>query len=215
MSSPKRASDFVIGMTLAEVFLLLLFLIWWAVAAERAAIAGTDGTISAAVLAQQVAELTTQNKRLNERVEKLQTDLEALRVMYGAASTSPDDIIKGVQIRVRDARRGAPRCVEDSNTLIEADVVDGITTVRLALTADPTTLASLGDSAVTFRAGQELRDNDIDRFLARVAIFYAAHHQCRFDYALNYRTDSDYRIARTTLEQYFYPTSHIVQVTSR
>ena len=214
MSSPKRASDFVIGMTMAEVFLLLLFLIWWAVAAERAAIAGTDGTISAALLAQQVAELTTRNERLNERVERLQTDLEALRVMYGADSASPDDINKAVQTRVRDARRGAPRCV-DSNTLIEADVVDGITTVRLAVTADPMTLASLGDGTVTFRAGQEMQDNDIDRFLARVAVFYAAHHQCRFDYALTYRTDSDYRIARTTLEQYFYPTSRIVQVTSR
>jgi hypothetical protein len=214
MNGSKPTSDFVIGMTLAEIFLLLLFLIWWAVAAERAATAGPDGTVSAAVLAEQVRNLKVVNQGLNKRIEDLQTDLEAIRIMYGAASAKPTDVKRAVDERISNARRGAPKCVE-ANTLIEADVVDGATIVRLVATADPTVLISIGNGDTTFRPGQVLAGDEVRRFLAGIAVFYAHNQQCRFDYSLNYRTDTDYRLARTTLEQYFYPTSRLVQVATR
>src|SRR5580693_554374 len=90
MNATKPTSDFVIGMTLAEVFLLLLFLIWWAVAAERAdATAGPDGSLSAAVLREQVAELKIENRRLNNRIEDLLLQLEVKRIMYGDPAPLP------------------------------------------------------------------------------------------------------------------------------
>jgi hypothetical protein len=76
-------------------------------------------------------------------------------------------------------------------------------------------LISIGDGDTTFRPGQVLAGDEVRRFLARIAVFYANHQQCRFDYSLNYWTDTDYRLARTTLEQYFYPTSRLVQVATR
>src|SRR2546427_547549 len=83
---------------------------------------GSDGTVSAALLAQQVADLKVENQRLNERIAKFQSEMQALRIMYGADTTSADDIKGAVENRIRDARRGAPRCAA-ANTLIEAEVL--------------------------------------------------------------------------------------------
>jgi hypothetical protein len=72
LKRPNR-TDLVINMTLAETFLLLLFVVWYAQTADT-----TTG--SRELLAERIRALEDQNKKLSHQIGQMQDSLRILRV---------------------------------------------------------------------------------------------------------------------------------------
>jgi hypothetical protein len=119
--------------------------------------------------------------------------------MLGAPSTHPDDMRGAFADRLAEARRGKPKCSKD-NVLVRVRMLDGSETLFLA---QP--FSDSEDSSRPLAVGTELHGPETDQFLARVGRYYRSRSECRFDYDLEFRTDADYRRARTRYERYFYP----------
>ena len=206
-------TDLVIAMTLAETFLLLLFVVWYSVT-----VAGRDNSpdIWKALAEARQKEIDRLHDRLNEQIRKV-AELEA-RVRWWRANFNSDpprslpeliDILRSPQGKVvmTAVGRGYPPC-EKENVLTQASVVRGI--VRMGPLAESKRLRSW--SAASGIAipppGAILSDwNSTQSFLSSVHHFYASlgdQGRCRFDYRLTYETKEDYYDGRETFERAFY-----------
>jgi len=183
-------------MTLAEIFLLLMLVVWWA--------AGIDAEAKAKAASVEDADLPRLVKSLKERLHELEVEndelhrrVEHLREILGARGKSESELTEAFRDRVAEAKRGHPRC-RNENVLVEASVINGTESVRLLQD-----VASTGPTKWT--SGRELTRDEIGSFLAAVRLFYGSRSpECRFDYRLVFGSDSDYRYARQRYEQYFY-----------
>jgi hypothetical protein len=208
-------NDLVLSTTLAEVFLLLLFVAWYGVSAVSA------GPGSLAQLQRDnerlTSELSNANKELVDlrplktRVQFLQEILKIVKAEdpKGPVPESIDDWVRWLKTHdehvAQNAKRGSPMCNAGANVIVVARVFDGAVTV--------TVLRDISveiKSAVTYQTGQELSGPAIEQFLASIARFYDERHRhgddCRYDYRLEWSTDNDYRFGREHFEQpYFYP----------
>ncbi|SRR6266568_1464295 len=204
--------DLVMSMTLAEIFILLVLVLWWGSALE----AQGDGspTVAIAVLNGQLADLRAEHDKLradrdraNRELEEALGRLEAVRAMLGARDTSLRAFGEGLGSQLAVAKetgkRGRPKCV-DANTLIQVNA-DGTLTATL-VTGDAKTLAELRTlGANTGDRDSVLDRSDLERLLGAVSEYYRHHNDCRFDYRLQYRSTADYHDARQWLERVFYP----------
>ena len=208
-------SDLVIGMTLAEFFLLLLFVIWWYHA--KMARAGEEPlTVQLQVLQAENAALQIRVKSQEQRIAQLEAQLrdrearlEALRAMLGSTGTDTTSMREAfnrqLQTAVDIVRRGAPKCLE-KNTLLAASVRHGEVVVTI-LSADPGVLAQLRQyGAGDIQPGTVYREWwQISGVLRAVQRYYGHNPECRFDYRLSYNTAEDYKLGRTQFEGHFYP----------
>ncbi len=201
-------NDLVIGMTLAEVFLLLLIVGWYGSRLESEAVGGKPGT-PAEVLenelkkANQELEMAKRERdKLEDDRRNLQKNLDWLGERLGAAQPirdipSADAALRGYTTSLK---RGKAVC-ESENVLahVVADNDMIAVTVRKRF--------AVQDSE--FDAGQTLSNGrDVERFLAAVKRYYAdrrGNRECAFDFTLEWRTDRDYRVAKKRFDPYFYP----------
>src|SRR5689334_610540 len=114
--SPQDSDHFVIGMSLAEIFLLLVFTVLL-VAAHREK---TNGPIEAERLRQEVRRLDSVMALLTHRVDTLEQSLdrknaiiEALATISGVSIEAPEDIPGAIAT----LKRGAKACT-NPNTLV-------------------------------------------------------------------------------------------------
>lgn len=211
--SPIR-TDLVIGMTLAELFLLILFVVWY----SHGPGAGKDWKQIAAEQQQQIDRLTSQVALDQTKIAELERIENFWRINF---STSPPTSVqqvtdalksqRGAPIRA-DLLRGFPKCGQDDNTLVEAALQNGRTELRIR---EPIGSASLKEWAAATGVKLPLSgtvlagDPATNDFLAVLQAYYAhanaASKPCRFDYRLRWTTDTDYRIGRERLERYLYP----------
>lgn len=208
MNSGRGPGDLVLGLTLAEVFLLLLFVVWLGVVGEDGA--GATPTVSAAELAARLAKvessLADEERRRREaekQAEDFRIRLEMVRRMVGGTGISEDEIKAGVERFAETIRRGSPRC-DTRNTLVHV-VVDG-GAVDLEIVGSSEVLSPIVDATTVRRLTGR---GEIARLLQQVNRYYAIRRaeqrECRFDYRLTYTTAEDYLFARSYFEAYFYP----------
>lgn len=208
-------TDFVIGMTLAEVFLLLLFIVWWGTAIESEP-GGVDPTVTIANLKAEVERLRGEVSGLRSEVANLQRTLrekentiKALQIMLGCLGGTVDDCKRGLDGIVADARRGSPKC-EGDNVLVAVSVHGGVTRVTLVGGSDETLSSLRRAEAQAIDRGTTLSEvRDIEALLASVKTYYERRSEerseCRFDYRFSYTTAEDYHEGRQLFERYFYP----------
>jgi hypothetical protein len=204
-----RRSDLLIGMTLAELFLLLLFTVWYSIFVSGP----TPGDPKI---------LQIENERLTRENAKLRSDLtdcrknlddlnERLRWWREHYPDTPYlNSIEAVKSFCADVGRGKPRCQTGaSNLLVEVLAVHKDVSLRL-LTDAPQLADSLGSWGVSHvKAGTVLsRTDDIERFLQGVRGYRLndreGPRECRFDYDLIYGDHEDYFYARERFEKFFY-----------
>jgi hypothetical protein len=208
MKKRTMGSDMIIGMTLAEVFLLLLIVGWYGSRLESEA-SGRDPGTPAESLQQKLDEANKALKVSEEKADDLEKKNKTLQdilfwiggyVHSGQPITDLDSAKTALGGYTLALKRGKPVCA-DANVLVQV-VADND---KLGLTV----LQPLTVENQDFTAGQSFEDRDLDRFLAAVQKYYsgrrAANRDCAFDFRLDWRTDHDYRTAKQRFDQYFYP----------
>lgn len=201
---PESRADFVLGMSLTEVILLLMFAVMLVYAAEKEQGGGQDPSLTVAALKAErdelrakIAEAQATIKRLQEERRKQELLLEELKRMVGAPSAGAQDILE----RIAFLKRGYPVC-QKNNTLIEVQMRQGRLLFKI-IESPPATMP--GDAATPLVRGFETADpREIQPAIVRL-FQYEKSSKCRFDYRLIYTTDTDYRMAREKFERYFYP----------
>lgn len=201
----RKRSDIVLSMTLAETFLLLLFLIWLGDVAKNA---GQQPPTDPSILKIENARLRAENDRLTSESKKLEGEVRQLRLIVDAFRkaigipepiTSPEQVPPAVKAAAEAARRGAPKCAPE-NLFARVGLRDGITTFTVVASASVAqSVAEQGGVAVP--VGSTLSaDDDIAKVLRAVSA-YSEAHACRFDYTLTYRTKADYYDGRERFER--------------
>jgi hypothetical protein len=196
--SSRTRTDLIIGMTLAETFLLLLLIIWYG----RSTIS-RDNVLQS--LKQTVASLGNENRKDEEEIAQLKQRLDVWRQLTGSESPSPAVIEK---LR-GETYRGVAKC-EENNVLIEASILKGHISVRL-LQHSPRLSQWLAESGrPQLPVGVQLTDRStIESFLTDIGEFYhqakLSGAECRFDYRMVYESKEDYFDGRQYFERYFYP----------
>lgn len=203
-SGPER-TDLVINMTLAETFLLLLFVVWYG----HTRIENPDPS---AHLKERIASLEKDNERLkgelkqaHDRIADLKRRLDWWRDVFPGVDefTSPG-------VARQQASRGHRKCDEQNNVLVHASVVRGQFSVEW-LTENPKLSKWLADSGRPRpKSGARITDwSTIQALLAGVRDYYSSakvnETECRFDYRLTYGSKEDYYDGRELFERYFYP----------
>lgn len=202
-------------MTLAEVFLLLLFVVWWGTTIKSEP-GGVDPKLKLANLKAEVDRLKAENAVLKKDNRRLKMDLserektiEALRVMLNCIDGTIEDCKRGLEEIITAAKRGSPKC-EVANVLVEVAVYNGKTTATIVGGSEETLAALRRESKAVLQRHKPLSgQGDISAFLSSVRKFYQLRSQrgseCRFDYRLSYSTSDDYHEGRQLFERYFYP----------
>lgn len=200
-------TDLVISMTLAEIFLLLLFVVWYG----HRPIIGSD---EPARLKGEADRLEKENQSLKNELrdaENKASDLKQRLDWWRRVSPTITDLELNTPSEVArgEIGRGFRRC-QDHNVLIRASVIRGQQSI-MWITDSPQLsqwITSTGHARPKF--GVWLIDPDeIDSFLALIRDYYqhsrSMRIQCRFDYQLTYDTKEDYYDGRERFERFFYP----------
>lgn len=194
-----RSGELVISMTIAEIFLLLLFTAWYATAEPP-----PNGPPTIALLKAEIAKLKEENKALNAKIAELEKRLEFARQLIGARDTTPQAMGEAFGDKISAAKRGSPKCVAE-NTIAEIQAVRGTVAVKLKI-RDKDAADYFSGAGVAVRDGHILEsENEINKLLGAVTKYYSSHSECRFDYRLIYSTPEDFHDAKLRFEWYFYP----------
>ena len=199
-----QGSTTVVAMTIAEVFLLLMFVMWLGAVIKGQA---GKGQVDAAILQRRLDETTKELAEANKQIGELKATVEALRIMLGANSVDPEELKRALEKKIADAvegaKRGKPKCAEE-NVLVEARVLDGVSQVAI-VAQNGGTLDWLKKAGIRSAAsGYVMTDLEIPMLIGAVNRKYA-EADCRFDYRLTYRTADDYLAGRERFETMFYP----------
>jgi hypothetical protein len=211
MSRAKaHGNDLIIGMTLAEVFLLLLVVGWYGSRLESEA-TGRDLGTPVEILQKQLDDAKDalrleqqKDDQLEKRIQNLEATLDWLGGYVRWSGQPIRDIpsaTAALNAYTAGLKRGKPTC-EAANVLVQ--VVEDED--KLALTV----LQPFVVGSVTFSAQQTLTEKqDVDRFFQAIEKYYSDRHEarrdCAFDFKLDWRTDRDYRTAKKLFDPYFYP----------
>jgi hypothetical protein len=208
----RQRNDLIIGMTLAEIFLLLLIVGWYGSRLESEAAGGTPGT-PAEVLQKKLNEANEalrledeEHKRLENDIHNLEETLKWLGEHLDPSHHYPPirdvpSATAAIDAYTAGLKRGKPIC-EAVNVLIQVVADDDKQTLTI--------LQPLVVGNETFAAGQTLTGKqDVDGLLQAVQKYYAERREsgrdCAFDFKLDWRTDHDYRVAKKMFDPYFYP----------
>jgi hypothetical protein len=200
MESDSR-SGWVLGLSLVEVMLLLVFAAMMVYVTDTVEGRGQD--------MQQIVDepqhldvglqtrldaATEKNNDLEKQLNEMTLFMNELTLMMGAKGSTKE----GFQEAIESLKRGYALCQKNSNTLIEVSIQNGVEIVQV-----------IGDIPSDLRANLVKGDqtSDLDQivpFLQDV-YQYEKDQSCRFNYRLKYATDNDYRKGREGYEKYLYP----------
>ena len=200
MEETESRSNWVFGLSLVQVLLLLFFAVAILHVTERAEVGGQEPRTVSELTAGQDGGLhpglgaaTAENAQLQQRVGDMTAFLDELKLMVGAKQASKE----GFQEAIDTLKRGYALCQKD-NTLIEARIHNGAETVQVIGDIPPGLSVTLGKGEQT---------SDLEQIVSFIqdVYEYEKDHKCRFNYRLKYGTDNDYRKGRDGYEKYFYP----------
>lgn len=188
--------DLVIAMSVAEVFLLLLFVVWIASRAQA-------GVIDVPGLQRQVAALSKQVDALRKENAEAMAWKEAYRRflegMGYAIPATPSE--QPVPINTGSGGNGGkdwPACDVGGNRLLQAGVIGGELRIRFLR----------GVRSLGVNSGASLSGESAESVLRQIEALQISSH-CRYHYRLEFASDSDYRVGKQRLERVFYPDGEI------
>lgn len=208
-------TDLIISMTLAETFLLLMFVVWYG----HTAILRHDPE---ARMKERLASLERENEKLNKELKDANDQIVDLKWRLDWWHQNFPAVVEGStgEEARQAASRGHPKC-QQNNVVVHASVCYGQISMTW-LTECPELSRWLANSgrpqpsvgSTVSGAGA------IQSILASIREYYSSTGisgtECRFDYRLTYGSDSDYRYARQQLfERVFYPAGGISQCGTR
>lgn len=204
-SKPER-TNLVINMTLAELFLLMLFLSWHSQppkSGDKVSVLEAELEFIKKENKMIKNELQENEKKildLNKRLEWWRKEFPTILEFEG---TTPPGVAS------KEAGRGFRRCQED-NVIIHAYVIRGRVSIQW-IAINPALSDWLYESGLT-RPGLNTivtDKNEILSILSGIRDFYQKvkinESECRFDYRLTYDTKEDYYDGRELFERYLYP----------
>ena len=201
MAETESRSQWVFGLSLVQVALLLFFAAAILYVTEHPEVSGQEPqsvagepTVHKASLQAGLDAATAKSAELEQRVADMSLFMDEVKLMIGAKIASKE----GFQEAVDTLKRGYALCQKDDNTLIEARIQNGAETVHIIgeLPADLTAALAKGEQT-----------SDLEQIVSFIqdVYEYEKDHKCRFNYRLKYATDNDYRKGRDSYEKYFYP----------
>jgi hypothetical protein len=211
-TTPVR-TDLVISMTLAELFLLLLFVVWY----------GFSSTINQDPLARLKDELAACNKEKSqlkgelkgaeEKIADLEDKLRIMLILLGLPKDfdpTKAGAAAAINKACKEQCRSFPTCDQQNNVLIEASVIRGQISLKVLTSGGSLSTWMAGRGHRYPAVGVSITDPPaIQRFLDDVSHYYPSSkvegRECRFDYRLRWASDADYRKGRVLFEPYFYP----------
>lgn len=201
MIEGEARSDWVFGLSLVQVMLLLCFAVMIIYVTDSVEVGGQEphqvveetSTQDASLQARLDAE-AEKNNRLGKQLGDMTLLVEELKLMVGAKVPSRE----AFQEAIESLKRGYALCQKDNNTLIEASVQNGVEAIHV-IGEIPS------DLEVSLLKGDQTSDLDQIVSFVQDVYQYEKDHKCRFNYRLKYGTDNDYRKAREAYEKYFYP----------
>jgi hypothetical protein len=201
VGEPKSQSDWVFGLSLVQVMLLLFFAAMLVSVAENGEVRGQEAHQGAKETSAQGAGLqarldaaTEKNTALDKRLDEMALLVDEVKLMAGAKAPSKE----AFQEAIDSLKRGYSFCQKDDNTLIEASIQNGAETIQV--------IAEIpSDLTVNLAKGDQTSDLDQIVSFIQDVYEYEKDHKCRFNYRLKYATDNDYRKGRDGYEKYFYP----------
>jgi len=204
--SSSQRSEFVLGLSLAEIILLLLFGILLVDVLNSVSTGGQDPYLQIASLQEKVSKLQEENSGLKSQLAALTKELqetkdrlEQVRQMIGAAGTTEQDVATAIQ----NIKRGHPVCAKD-NTLLQVRIIKGELGVQF-LTRNQELDTVLAAHHLVSGPGVPITNAKLDSFL-KTLFAYEQNKRCRFDYRLYYFSNDDYHFAREVkFERYLYP----------
>lgn len=194
MESDPR-SGWALGLSLVEVMLLLVFAAMMVYVTDTVEGSGQETQqIVDEPLQARLDAATEKSNDLEEQLNEMTLFVNEVKLMVGAKGSTKE----GIQEAIENLKRGYALCQKNSNTLIEANVQNGVETIQVIGDIP-------SDLIVNLVKGDQTSDLDqIVPFLQDV-YQYEKDQSCRFNYRLKYATDNDYRKAREGYEKYFYP----------
>jgi hypothetical protein len=186
----------VISMTLAEIFLMLVFVVWYGFtpeASENARLVDTVATLR-------------RNLALTEaKLAKAQATVDQQRALLDWWRTRHP---REAEFEGKSAGElggsGFPKCDRNGNVIAEASVLAGA--VSVGILQRPAALAQWFETSGRRYpdVGTTLTDaGEVRGFLATVGAYYA-DNACRWDYRLLHQTARDYMDGRKMFEGVFY-----------
>lgn len=195
MGDPKSQSDWVFGLSLVQVMLLLVFAAMLISVTENGEVRGQEETgAQGAGLQARLDAATEKSNALEKRLGDMALLVDEVKLMTGAKAPSKE----AFQEAIDSVKRGYSLCQKDDNTLIEASIQNGVETVHV-IGEIPS------DLMVNLVRGDQTADLDQIVSFIQDVYEYEKDHKCRFNYRLKYATDNDYRKGRDGYEKYFYP----------
>jgi hypothetical protein len=208
MTSNHR-SDLVLGLSLAEVILLLLFCFFLVVSIGSSGDGtGESPSVRIARLEEELLHVTEDFEAARAALKAAQAEIERQRAIMdqlaklvtGGGKIDPQELVRIIVTKIK----GFPPCAQE-NRLLEVSVIHGSIVARVA------PLSGELDSALRSRGWEDLSGSvlrgklEIQPFLDDVLRFEQAKG-CRYSYRLEaHETGDDYRTARTYFERYLYP----------
>jgi hypothetical protein len=197
----ESRSGWVLGLSLVEVMLLLVFAALIVYVTDNVEGRGQEPHQSVggskninAGLQTRFDATTEKNQDLEKQLNDMTLLVNELKVMAGAKVSTKE----GFQEAIENLKRGYALCQKNSNTLIEASVQNGVETLQV-----------IGDipSDLIVNLAKGDQTSDLDQIVSFIqdVYQYEKDHGCRFNYRLKYATDNDYRKGREGFEKYFYP----------
>lgn len=209
MSTEGERSHLLIGMVLADIFLLVLLIVWWGYRNDR------DAPLELSSLRERMAVLEAdlaaahsamqRQEELRAKYEQMKKALERLSVAAGIESPNLDDLATRPDSIVDALRRGAPACAKGQNVAVRVlSSVDG--EVAEIVSAD---FAHALASIMPVSVGHRVSGDELHTFLAATRRLYdnlaISGNKCRYDYSLVWSDDVGYRRSREAFEAVFYP----------
>lgn len=201
--SRVERTDLVISMTLAEIFLLLLFVVWYGYSDIL-----KDDPI--AHLKEQLARLEKENATLNKRVKEAEREIVELeeRLNIWRTLTGFDEPPSREKLRSAICR-SRPMCEQENNVLIMASLIQGQISIEMLNESAKLSAWQESKGRLRLEKGVTIVDGGrIDEFLADIGKYYVFAKKegadCRFDYRLRYETKEDYHDGRHRFENTFY-----------
>jgi hypothetical protein len=193
-------SDWVFGLSLVQVILLLVFGATLIYVSQNDDVSGQQPANSSEMnhpsvsLQARLDAATERNTALEQELGDMSELVDELKLQVGAKVPSKE----GFREAIETLKRGYALCQKDDNTLIEATIRQGAENVQVIgeIPSDLFVSLAKGDST-----------SDLDQIVSFIqdVYEYEKDHKCRFNYRLKYATDNDYRKAREGYEKYFYP----------
>jgi hypothetical protein len=198
MTPFRSRGELVISMTLAETFLLLVFMIWYSNQPKNDPLPPTTRE----ALKAENQRLTKENERLQSELDDLNRRLAFWRKYTGLPVPGSEEEFKKFLF---EAGRGKPKCQEE-NVIADVSVINGTTALK-ALADSPGLRTTLQAQGVDFSPGVTIKDPVMIQKVLRAARDFRKppdNTECRFDYTLKYQTHDDFYEGVERFEKYFY-----------